>query len=326
MPFYFHKRIQSLFHPERFQGWGKEKKYFEGWYFKMVNKAGSEAIAIIPGIAMDEKGNKQAFIQVLDGKRKTSSYHNFPFNSFKASENSFEISINENLFSSKKIKIDINHVKGSLVFNGNISWPKYLVSPGIMGPYSFVPMMECYHGIVSMDHEIQGSIILNENEIDFSGGRGYLEKDWGTSFPSSYIWMQTNHFSEPGISFKCSVAKIPWIGSSFVGFIAGFWWKDKLLRFTTYNRSKLLKTYADLEKVSITMQNPNYLLEILAKRDEPTSLASPILGLMDGRIEETMNASVHIRLIEKKTGKIVFDDKGVHAGLEVAGNVEELFI
>ena len=90
MPFYFHKRIQSLFHPERFQGWGKEKNYFEGWYFKMVTENGNDALAIIPGIAMDEQGNNQAFIQVLDGKRKTAEYHRFPFESFTSSKKSFK--------------------------------------------------------------------------------------------------------------------------------------------------------------------------------------------------------------------------------------------
>ncbi|MCK7537696.1 MAG: tocopherol cyclase family protein [Marinilabiliales bacterium] len=35
---------------------------------------------------------------------------------------------------------------------------------------------------------------------DFSGGRGYIEKDWGHSFPSAYVWMQSNHFQLARIS------------------------------------------------------------------------------------------------------------------------------
>ena len=72
-------KLTNIFHPERFQGRDKEFQYFEGWYFKLVNQDGTEAIAVIPGIAMDEQGNKQAFIQILDGKRKTALYHKFPF-------------------------------------------------------------------------------------------------------------------------------------------------------------------------------------------------------------------------------------------------------
>lgn len=318
-------RIINTFYPERFQGWGKNNSYFEGWYFKLVNQSGTETLAIIPGIAMDEKGNKQAFIQVLDGKRKTAQYHKFPIETFTASKNAFQISIRNNFFSSDTIKLDLENLQGTLQFKGNVPWPKYFFSPGIMGPYSFIPFMECYHGIVSMDHRIEGDLMLNGNSIEFTSGRGYLEKDWGQSFPSSYIWMQSNHFKEEGVSLKCSVAKIPWMGNSFVGFIAGFWWKNKLIRFTTYNQSKLIKTFANLEHVIIVMINRKYQLEIVAERDAPTALASPILGLMDGRIEETMHAKLHVTLVERKSGKILFDDTGMFSGLEVAGNVEELF-
>jgi len=321
----FITKLTNIFHPERFQGWDKQFQYFEGWYYKLVNQSGTEAIAVIPGIAMDEQGNKQAFIQILDGKRKTAQYHKFPFESFTASKNAFEISIGENHFSSHSMQLNIENIQGCLRFNGNITWPKYLLSPGIMGPYSFVPYMECYHGIVSMNHQIEGSLMLNGNSINFSNGKGYLEKDWGKSFPSSYIWLQSNHFLEEAVSLKCSVAKIPWLRSSFVGFIAGLWWKNKFIRFTTYNRSKLVKAFANLEYVEIEMENPRYHLEIIAVRDAPTALASPILGLMDGRIEETMNATIHIKLSERRSGKILYMDKGKHGGLEVAGNVEELF-
>ncbi|MEY2596242.1 MAG: hypothetical protein RI965_1514 [Bacteroidota bacterium] len=321
----FITKLTNIFHPERFQGWDKQFQYFEGWYFKLVNQSGNQAIAVIPGIAMDEQGNKQAFIQILDGKRKTAQYHKFPFESFTASKNAFEISIGENHFSSHSMQLNIENIQGCLRFNGNITWPKYLLSPGIMGPYSFVPYMECYHGIVSMNHQIEGSLMLNGNSINFTNGKGYLEKDWGKSFPSSYIWLQSNHFLEEAVSLKCSVAKIPWLGSSFVGFIAGLWWKNKFIRFTTYNRSKLVKAFANLEYVEIEMENPRYHLEIIAVRDAPTALASPILGLMDGRIEETMNATIHIKLSERRSGKILYMDKGKHGGLEVAGNVEELF-
>ena len=79
------KKLNSFFNPEQFQGWGKKKKYFEGWYFKVVNADESKAFAFIPGIAMDEAGKQQAFIQVLDGKKKTAVYHNFPATGLKSS-------------------------------------------------------------------------------------------------------------------------------------------------------------------------------------------------------------------------------------------------
>jgi len=189
-----------------------------------------------------------------------------------------------------------------------------------------VPFMECYHGILSMDHEIKGVLEICGERIDFSEGRGYIEKDWGRSFPSAYIWMQTNHFSHPGISLKVSVAKIPWLSSSFVGFIAGLYFNNQLIEFTTYNRSNLVRSYANSNIVELILENRRYHLEIKVFRSDSTELASPIQGFMDGRISESMTSNVQVKLINNKNGEILFDDYGRNAALEVAGNLPEILV
>ncbi len=316
--------IRNLFNPDQFQGEGKEKRYFEGWYFKVVNHAETAAFAIIPGIAMDEAGQKQAFIQVLDGKKQTSVYHRYEFESFTSSKTSFNIAIGNNFFTDKFIELDLPGMSGRLEFSEPAPWPKPWYSPGIMGPYSFVPFMECYHGIVSLDHTVTGSLTADGIQIDFENGRGYTEKDWGRSFPSAYVWMQSNHFSQPGISVKASVANIPWVRSSFVGFIAGVWLHGRLIRFTTYNGSKLKKLQIDAQEVDLVLENSRYYLSVIIRREAATSLASPIQGLMDGRIEESMTSVMEVFLSDKKASQIIFMDSGRNAGLEVAGEVSEI--
>lgn len=318
------KKIYSFYHPTHFQGWGKQKKYFEGWYFKVLNKDASKAFAFIPGIAMNEKGDKHAFVQVLDGKLKTSQYHRFLADQFTPFVGSFSIRIAEHLFENDHISFEWEGCKVNLSFENQVPWPSSFLSPGIMGPFSYVPFMECYHGIVSMNHTVNGTIQINGELIDMSGGKGYIEKDWGRSFPSAYIWMQSNHFSNPDVSFKCSVAKIPWLRNSFVGFIAGLWVDNRLIQFTTYNGTKLLQCQYKDHVVELIFENKQHLLEVRANKDATTPLAAPILGLMEGRIEESMTSEIYLRLIEKKTGRIIFEDKGLHTALEVAGAVKEL--
>jgi tocopherol cyclase len=320
------KRWRSFFNPEHFQGWGKTKKYFEGWYFKIVSADGNYAMAIIPGIAMDANGNKHAFIQVLDGKLRTAEYIPFPADEFVASHEEFSVSIGENRFCSTFLVLHLPTLTGRIEFDKIVPWPKPFYSPGIMGPYAFVPFMECYHGIVSMDHGLKGILNNGNTEMRFDGGRGYIEKDWGRSFPGAYVWMQTNHFSTKGISLKLSVAKIPWLKSSFVGFIAGLWLQGKLIRFTTYNNSHLLNCRISKEIVEIVMDNKQFLLEVRAVRDHATALASPVLGMMDGRIEESMSSEIHVKLSEKSTGKLIFEDNGRNAAIEVAGTIDDLII
>ncbi len=317
------KRIRAFYNPEVFQGWGRTSKYFEGWYYKVVSADLEHALAIIPGIAYDDTGEGHAFIQVMDGRQATAVYHSFPIEEFSAEVDHLSVAIGSNNFSESQIILDLPGLSGKLKMTGNVPWPKPWYAPGIMGPFAYAPFMECYHGIVSMDHQLSGSFLVKGTKVSFEDGRGYIEKDWGRSFPEAYIWMQCNHFSIPGCSIKASVAQIPWVTGAFTGFIAGIWLGDRLLRFTTYNGTALKSAKVGQRHVDLEMENRYHALKIRAKRPEvKTTLASPILGSMEGRIAESMTAELDVTLTDKRAGRIIFQDKGVSGGLEVAGRIE----
>lgn len=307
-----------------YQGWGTTRRYFEGWYFKVVNAAGTKAFAFIPGIAMDESGNSHAFVQLLDGMEKRSEYFSFDAGLFTPSDKKFEVSLGNNYFSAEGIRLDLPGVSGSLEFSGIIRWPGRWYSPGIMGPYTFAPFMECNHGVVSMDHGLSGSVTINGEEIDFTGGRGYIEKDWGHSFPSAYIWMQSNHFGSPGISFKSSIARIPWITGNFTGFIAGLLFNGRIYRFTEYNRSRLRRLSVTGTMVEMELENRHYVLTVSAALDTATGLAAPVRGFMEGRIEESMTSEVNLRLSDRKSRNTIFSGTGRNACIELSGPPEIL--
>jgi hypothetical protein len=184
--------------------------------------------------------------------------------------------------------------------------------------------MECNHGIVSMDHSIEGSLVINGEETDFTGGRGYIEKDWGHSFPSAYIWMQSNHFDQPGISFKASVARIPWVTGNFTGFIAGFWFNNRLHRFTEYNRSRIIMLRTSESAVEIEFRNRYHTLRLAAPVDKATSLAAPVRGLMEGRIEESMTSVISLTLTENTSGQVIYSGKGRNGSVEISGDIQSL--
>ena len=124
-----------------------------------------------------------------------------------------------------------------------------------MGWYSFVPFMECKHGIVSVNHDLKGSVIVNGNEIDFNNGKGYIEKDWGTSFPEAWLWMQANNFENRNSSFSFSVAKIPWLGKFFIGFIAFLYYYNRFLLFSTYNNSEITEINHTSGTIDLILKN-----------------------------------------------------------------------
>ena len=305
-----------------YHGWGRENGYFEGWYFKIVDAAERHVFAVIPGISNGPDGRRHAFIQVLDGKAFKASYHNFTVDEFDPSEKKFHLKLGPNSFSANHIQLDLPELKGHLDFQMQTPWPKMLGAPGIMGWYSFMPFMECYHGVVSLHHRLSGGMKVFGKMTDFSGGTGYSEKDWGVSFPRSWIWTQSNHFEkDEKVCVMASVAHIPWLGSYFIGYIVGFQWGEKLYRFATYTGAQMKAALGE-NTAHLAFRDRRYRLELTGEQAPGANLVSPITGDMTGKVNESMQGVVHVRFFEKE--KLLFESSGRNAGLEIAGDVEEL--
>jgi tocopherol cyclase len=315
----------STMNPDLYHGHGKSPPFFEGWYFKLVDRAENQRYAVIPGVFLGE--DEHAFVQVLNGSTAQSTYHRFPISKFWASEKRFEIRIGENVFFQNSIELNIEdhlgQIHGKLDFDGMTPWPVSFVSPGIMGWYAWVPKMECYHGVLSLDHTIIGELQVGAVSVDFSGGRGYIEKDWGQSFPAGYVWLQSNHFRSVGSSLTASIALIPWLGSTFRGFIIGLWHKEVLYRFATYTGAKTETLHIADDHLMWVIQDRRYRLEIRARRAEGGILREPTRSEMLQRVEETMSASVDVRL-SNRAGKTIFSEKGRNTALEVNGDINQL--
>lgn len=318
----YQRRWRATWNPDMYHGWGKQRNYFEGWYFKIVDPAERFAFALIPGISYTRNDESHAFIQVLDGKKATAVYHKFSTDQFQPSGQAFELALGDNLFTANTLRLNLPELQGELRWQDRYPWPKMLGAPGIMGWYSFVPFMECYHGVVSVHHTLQGQLKVYGEDVDFSGGKGYIEKDWGESFPHSWIWMQTNHFDAPyPVSLSASVAKIPWLGSHFIGYIVGFLLDKKLYRFATYTGA-MMKADFDDETVRLSFKDRNNRLEIIAHKAAGGELISPLSGNMIGKVNESMQAIIEVQLFENE--QLIFNQIGRNAGLEVAGPAQEL--
>ncbi|MBK6930273.1 MAG: hypothetical protein IPH12_05190 [Saprospirales bacterium] len=315
-------RWRALWNPGMYHGWGRKRRYFEGWYYKLVSAGETSAFAVIPGISMAENGEQHAFIQIIDGKTCSAEYHRFNASAFHPSDRGFELNLGSNYFSADSIRLDLPHVSGEIRFLEPVPWPRMLGAPGIMGWYSFVPFMECFHGVVSMHHRLSGRLNAGSRTIDLDGGAGYIEKDWGRSFPRAYVWMQTNHFTGADrASLMASVAHIPWLRGAFIGFISGLWLDGRLFRFATYTGAKhYLKLGPD--SVTLIFKGPKTELRIQANQAIGVALRSPIAGEMTGKINESLQAGIRAELLEN--GKRLFEGTAQTAGLEVAGDVDLL--
>ncbi len=305
--------------PELFQGekyLDTNRDYFEGWYFKNTNN--EEGISFIPGINIDNK-NKKAFIQVITNN--TSYFVNYDINDFEFKHNPFCIKIGNNTFTKGFINIDIRDDSQNLKVNGNIKCSNTkniktnILKPNIMGPFSYIPYMECNHAILSMKNNISGYIDINNKEINFNNSNGYIEKDWGYSFPKSYIWCQGNNFQKSNASFMLSIADIPLKFVDFRGIICALIIGNQEFKFTTYNNTKIVRYDVTNNYLDIMLKKVNYYLNIKSTYNEGLKLFAPVKGKMEKDIFESICSAITLTL--RKDNTIIFSDTSLNCGIEV---------
>jgi hypothetical protein len=123
-----------------------------------------------------------------------------------------------------------------------------------------------------------------------------------------------------------SVARIPWLGGAFRGFIIGFLHEGRLHRFATYTRAQLETVRIAADVVAITVRNRTHRLEILAERSAGGELHAPYEAGMRTRIAESLGSRVTVRLscFHRGRSTLVFEGIGDPAGLEIQGNLEQI--
>ncbi|KAF9098395.1 hypothetical protein BGX27_000804 [Mortierella sp. AM989] len=262
-------------------------------------------------------------------------------------------------------------IKGHFKFpsNNQIPLPTTRLVPSIMGFTQYLPFLECNHGVASLHHLIQEGRISTLKDDDtilataiFDGGIGYIEKDWGINFPSTWIWTQTNIFKNaPGSSLMVSVASIPVLGPD-----VGDWIKAKIPQLspltdvpgrlivyyhaatkTLYNFSSYI-LFARVKhfKVTLNVDQRSQTLTLLTTTMDPTNifervaleinvtreigtgapLRSPSRAnkrMMTG-IEETVSGRTSIKLWRVRSGEVIVEDEGIGSGLEIVGDIRWL--
>ncbi len=262
---------------KHFYGTNKKSTYFEGWYFKQHNH--ENMLALIPGISINGDGSKKAFIQFITN---TGSFQiNFPYEDFHAETKRLFVRVDKSYFSPEGIYLDIQRpnleIHGQLNFK-NITPLKY----SAMGVFSMFKFMECNHDVLSLNHEVDGVVNINGKNLDFSNSRGYIEKDYGKSFPKKYIWLQCNGFEEKNVSIMVSVATIPFMATEFTGLISIVYYRGKQYRIATYNGGAPIV----VNNNKMIVKNNNYMLRVNWPENIAYGLSAPVKGEMSRTINE----------------------------------------
>ncbi|KAJ3020943.1 hypothetical protein HKX48_009476 [Thoreauomyces humboldtii] len=253
-------------------------------------------------------------------------------------------------------------VRGAVGFKNVVRFPRSWIFPSIMGPFHYLPFLQCYHGVVSFYHRTTGSIEFFsddsvERAYDLEGGHGYIEKDHGLEFPINWIWLQSASFKEEsGSSLLVSVADVPLIsrdgllaraislfpfGPAVVGrfHFSGFLVALHHARTNTthnlslYTGSKIgalsFETLDDEEeRLEIKFRDYSGNTEMTVSTRRPHGRGVPLPGpLLDSDkmaliVEESISVEINVKL--ERDGKIIFEDTGLIGGMEVVGDMASL--
>ncbi len=275
------------------------KNYFCGWYFKC--QSDTQTLAIIPAIHKT-KDEKSCSIQVITNTASQNIL--FPYSAFQKS--GFNISIADNHFSEKGINLNLHTPEISAV--GSIHFGDFTpIKYDIMGPFRYVPFMECQHSVISMKHSVNGELIINGVPYIFKNAVGYIEGDRGRSFPKEYAWTQCS-FSEG--SLMLSVADIPLWGYHFTGIIGIIIYNGKEYRIATYLGAKAVKIHNG--EIVIKQGNKCLTVKLLERSAHP--LNAPTNGVMSRTIHENIASRTYYRFHEN--GDTVFEFEVDNAAFE----------
>ena len=142
--------------------------------------------------------------------------------------------------------------------------------------------------------------------------------------PSSWIWIQSNNFKNSNSSFMLSIAKIPWMGFSFTGFLGFYYVDEKIVRFGTYSKAKFKVSKMQEDSLSLKIYLKNEIIEINTNKRNSGLLKAPVMGSMDRRISESIDAKLSITITNDEHNS-KFKDVSSITGLETVGEKEDLF-
>lgn len=289
---------------------GREKwgPYFEGWYLKHQTRDGA-ALAIIPAYHIDGGGQRSASLQVIaEGE---SWWLEYPAAKFHADGQSFCVQVGHSLFTSREARLHVE--REGLSLHGVVRYGSFTsLKSDIMGPFRFLPFMECAHGVISMGHPLEGGLTLNGKTLDFSGGTGYVETDRGRSFPSAYLWTQCVWREPRFASLMLSIAAIPMAGVRFTGCICAVCYGGWEYRLATYRGARVERWSG----AGAEVRQGRYRLTAELLKGEGCPLHAPVMGVMGRTIRESLCSVVRYRFWEGEA--LLFEHVDRCAGFEYA--------
>ena len=277
------------------------RNYFSGWYFKCQNA--KQTLSVIPAYHVTG-GKPSSSVQIINDE----GAWNIPYSALdcRRSADGFTMRVGGSRFGQTSVRLSVHTpdctAEGFLKF-GALTPVHY----DIMGPFRFVPFLECRHDVRSLYHTVTGTVTVNGVCYRFERDDGYIEGDRGRSFPREYLW--THCFFEKN-SLMLSVADIPFGLFRFTGVLCVIWWEGKEYRLATYLGARA--TEIGKGKAVIRQGDEELTVQLLERQAHP--LYAPMNGAMTRTVRES--ASCVASYTFRKNGKTLITFTSDRASFE----------
>ena len=266
--------------------------YFCGWYYRC--QSDNQTLAVIPSVHKTREGNFCKIQLITD----TGAFHaQFPYEVFN--KDGDEIRVGNNRFGKAGVSLDI-HTPG-LCAEGAVRFGDFTpIRYDIMGPFQYVPLMQCRHSVYSMRHRVDGEICVNGVPYSFHSAVGYVEGDRGYSFPKEYVWTQCS-FREGALML--SVADIPLGKVHFTGVIGIVLLHGKEYRLATYLGAKAVS----INNGEVIVKQGRFCLTVRQLGEPGHPLQAPVRGAMTRTIHEQPSCRVYYRFTDGNATLLEFE-------------------
>ena len=315
--------MKKVFNPAIFQGEWKTKNYYEEWFFKLSDASEENTFIFIPGVSLGKKADDfHTYVQIIDVNAQQQYFLKYTIKDSIYSSESFNIKIGENIFSEHGLTLKNDVVKGRINFRTISKWPASPIGRHTMGLFDFFPFLPTRYAIYSMNLSLAGSITINGRTIDFSNGKGYIEKSWGKRFPTTLVWSQCSHFDRPNTSFSLSLSKTPFFFSGFKMFSCCFFFEGRHYSFNSRNGAKIIKFEPKGNFIEASFSKNHILFEITIEKND-AGLIPAAEEKQTGRLTHIgMKSKVYVKLY--KNSKLLFSGQGTNCAVEIEGDVTKL--
>lgn len=321
-----------------------DHSHFEGWYYRFTEQDHMSSWVVIVAYWRDSTGADRAFIELLhhpSGTIYKQVYESFDIDYIQTYKGRFQLWVGDTFFSAHKIKgsfidqagtqieldIDIDQcARWGAPLDENNRWTMGYATNliGIPLKWHINHLKSWSNGVIKIDHD---SHVLQDVAT-------HQEKNWGRSFPSQWIWMQSNVFEgRPDVAFALAGGPIVNSKQSPDGYILGIRWRDQFINWRSQDGH--LFSFKDVDFYiaedtaiwTLKVEGFYYKAEVKASASVHDLIVVDVPadgGLKAGAVE-SLNAEVDI-ILSKRNGLGWVEFDRIHtsrAAVEAGGHYAE---